>query len=119
MRKEVCIFTAIITPNQTAVTFAEVSAKSIGATIGTTTIAISMKSKKNPKTNITAMTTINCDQNPPGNPVKKFLTISSPPKPLNAAVSIAAPIKIIKTIDVVRLVSSITFFKTLSILKVR
>ena len=77
-----------------------------------------MKSKKKPSTKITAITTINCVQKPPGRLVRKSLTISSPPKPLNAAVNIAAPIRIIKTIEVVKLVSIITFFKTLFILNV-
>ena len=56
----------IITPSQTAVIFADGSAKSIGATIGTTTTAISIKSKKNPSMKITAITIINFAQNPPG-----------------------------------------------------
>ena len=43
------------------------SANKIGATIGTTTTAISIKSRKKPKRNITSITTMNCDQNPPVN----------------------------------------------------
>ena len=112
------MLTAIITPSHTAVTFADVSANSIGATIGTTTIAISIKSKKNPRTKMTAITTINWVQKPPGKLVKKSLTISSPPKPLNADVSIAAPIRIMNTIEVVKLVSIITSLRTLFILNV-
>ncbi len=42
---------------------ADVSANNIGATIGTTTIAISIKSKKNPRIKITIITKINWDQN--------------------------------------------------------
>ena len=55
-----------ITPNHTAVMFAPGSTSRIGATMGMTTTAISMKSRKNPSRKITAMTTMNCVQNPPG-----------------------------------------------------
>ena len=88
------MFSPIITPSHTAVTFADGSISRIGATIGTTTTAISMKSRKNPSKKITAMTTTNCVQNPPGRPVKNSLTRCSPPKPRKAEVSIAAPIKL-------------------------
>ena len=57
------------------------------------------------------MTIINLDQKPPGNVFKKSLTKSSPPNALKAAVSIAAPSKIINTKDVVFAVSNITPFK--------
>ena len=88
--------------------FAAGSASKIGATIGTTTTAISIKSRKNPKTNITAITMINFAQNPPGIELRKFRTRSSPPKARKAAVNIAAPKRIIKTSDVVFAVSSMT-----------
>ena len=48
-----------MTPNHIALTFAPGSANNIGAIIGTTTTAISIKSKKKPNTKITAITTIN------------------------------------------------------------
>ena len=86
--------------------------------MGTTTTAISIKSRKKPNTNMTAITTINCDQKPPGKLCRKSLTYSSPPKPLNAAVSIAAPKRIMKTMEVVLEVSIITSFKVLSATKV-
>ena len=53
------MLTPIITPSQTAVTLAVGSASRIGAMIGTTTTAISMKSRKKPRMKITAMTTTN------------------------------------------------------------
>ena len=99
--------------------FADGSANSMGATIGTTTTAISIKSRKNPRTNITAITIPNFAQNPPGNELRKFRTSSSPPKALNAAVNIAAPSKMIKTSEVVLAVSSITLCKILSNFKTR
>ena len=80
----------------------------IGATIGTTTTAISIKSRKNPSIKITNITITNLVQKPPGKEFKYSLTNSSPPKALNAAVNIAAPNKILKTKDVVLAVSSIT-----------
>ena len=101
-----------------ALTLAPVSANNIGAIIGTTTTAISIKSKKNPKRNITVITTTNWIQNPPGKSCKKSLTNSSPPKALKPDVSIAAPSRIIKTIEVVVQVSITTSFKTLPTLKV-
>ena len=107
-----------MTPNQTAVILASVCARRIGAIIGTTTTAISIKSRKNPKTNITAITTMNCVQKPPGRLVRNSVTNSSPPNALKAAVSIAAPTKIINTIEVVTQVSIATPFKVSSILKV-
>ena len=76
-----------------------------------------MKSRKKPSKKITAITTINCVQKPPGKSCKKSLTNSSPPNALKADVNIAAPRRIINTIDVVTQVSVTTFFKTLSILK--
>ena len=53
------MFNPIITPSQTAVMFAAGSANKIGATMGTTTSAISIKSRKNPRINITAITITN------------------------------------------------------------
>ena len=84
--------------------------------IGTTTTAISIKSRKKPSKKITAITTINCVQNPPGKSWRKSLTSSSPPNALNPEVNIAAPNKIIKTIEVVTHVSVTTSLKTFSIL---
>ena len=55
-----------MTPSQIALIFAPGSANNIGAMIGTTTTAISIKSRKKPNKKITAITTINCVQNPPG-----------------------------------------------------
>ena len=97
-----------ITPNHTAVMLAPGSASRIGATMGITTTAISMKSRKNPSRKITAMTTTNCVQNPPGRLVRYSRTRSSPPKARNAEVSMAAPIRMMKTIEVVFAVSTIT-----------
>ena len=53
------MFRPIITPSHTAVTLAPGSISKIGATIGTTTTAISMKSRKNPMMKITSMTMVN------------------------------------------------------------
>ena len=64
------MFNPIITPNHTAVIFADGSAKRIGATIGTTTTAISIKSRKKPRTKITAITITNFVQKPPGREFK-------------------------------------------------
>ena len=94
---------------------ADGSARRIGATSGTTTTAISIKSRKNPSKNITAITTMNCAQNPPGIPVRNSLTSSSPPNPLNAEVSMVAPRRIMNTIEVVFEVSSITPLRVSSI----
>ena len=55
MRKDVCILRPIITPSHTAVIFADGSANNIGATIGTTTTAISIKSRKNPRIKISTI----------------------------------------------------------------
>ena len=107
-----------MTPSQTAVMFAEGSAKRMGATKGTTTTAISMKSRKNPNRKMTAITTINLPQNPPGILDKNSFTSSSPPNPLKADVSIAAPRSIINTIEVVFDVSSMTSLNMSSIRKV-
>ena len=106
----------IITPSHTAVILADGSASNIGATIGTTTTAISMKSRKNPRIKITAITIINFAQNPPGSEFKNSRTKSSPPNALKAAVRTAAPKRIIKTREVVFAVSNITSFKVSSIL---
>ena len=113
------MFSPTITPNHTAVMFAPGSASRIGATMGTTTTAISMKSRKNPSRKITTMTTMNCDQNPPGRLVRYSRTSSSPPKARNAEVSIAAPSRMMKTIDVVFAVSSITPLRVSSMTWVR
>ena len=102
------MFKPIITPNHTAVIFADGSASKIGATIGTTTTAISIKSRKKPNIKITNITIINFDQKPPGKEFKYSFTSSSPPNALKAAVSIAAPKRIIKTKEVVLAVSIIT-----------
>ena len=62
-----------MTPSQTAVMLADGSISRIGATIGTTTTAISMKSRKKPRRKITAMTMTNCAQKPPGRVGQEFL----------------------------------------------
>ena len=111
------MFKPIITPSHTAVILAPGSISNMGATIGTTTTAISIKSRKKPSTKITIITITNWLQKPPGIPTKKSLTTSSPPKPRKAAVNIAAPNKIIKTSEVVFAVSSITPLSVSSILK--
>ena len=113
------MFNPIITPSQTAVILADGSASKIGATIGTTTTAISMKSKKKPSTKITIITIANFAQKPPGNEFRKSRTKSSPPNARNAAVSIAAPKRMMKTRDVVFAVSVITLCKMLSRRKTR
>ena len=99
--------------------FADGSANKIGATIGTTTTAISIKSRKKPRTKITAITIMNCVQNPPGREIKNSRTNSSPPNARNAAVNIAAPKRITKTNAVVFAVSIITPFSVSAILKAR
>ena len=109
----------IITPSQTAVMLAEGSESNIGATIGTTTTVISIKSRKKPRKKITAITTTNCAQKPPSRPPRNSLTNSSPPKPRKAEVSMAAPMRMMKTIEVVLAVSIITPCKVSSILKMR
>ena len=108
-----------MTPSHTAVTLAEGSARRIGATIGTTTTAISIKSRKKPSRKITAMTTTNWVQKPPGSPDRKCFTTSSPPKPRKAAVSMAAPSRMMKTSEVVLAVSCITPMSVSSTLYVR
>ena len=113
------MFRPIITPSHTAVTLADGSDSRIGATIGTTTTAISMKSRKKPRTKITAMTMMNCVQNPPGKPVRKSRTNSSPPNARKAAVNIAAPSRMMNTNEVVLAVSIITPCMVWSIFKVR
>ena len=102
------MFKPIMTPSQTAVILAEGSASRIGATIGTTTTAISMKSRKKPRTKITAMTMTNLVQKPPGRLVRKSRTRSSPPNARKAAVSMAAPSRMMNTSEVVLAVSTIT-----------
>ena len=113
------MLTPIITPSHTAVMFAVVSASRMGAIIGTTTTAISIKSRKKPRTKITAITTMNLVMNPPGRPDRNSRTRSSPPKARNAAVSIAAPSRMIKTSDVVLAVSIITPLRVSSVLYIR
>ena len=76
--------------------------------MGTTTTAISMKSRKNPRMKITAMTTMNWLQKPPGRVVRNSFTNSSPPKPRKAEVSMAAPRRMMKTMAVVLAVSTMT-----------
>ena len=109
----------IMTPSHTAVMLADGSVSRIGATMGTTTTAISMKSRKKPRMKITAITMMNWVQNPPGSPVRKSRTSSSPPNARNAAVNIAAPRRMMNTSDDVLAVSIITDASVLSILRVR
>ena len=113
------MFRPTITPNHTAVMFALGSASRMGATMGMTTTAISMKSRKNPSRKITAMTTMNCVQNPPGRLLRYSRTKSSPPKARNAEVSMAAPMRMMKTIEVVFAVSTITPFSVSSMANAR
>ncbi len=113
------MFRPIMTPSQTAVIFAPGSISRIGATMGTTTTAISMKSRKKPSTKMTPITMMNCIQKPPGSEVRKSLTSSSPPKARKAEVSIAAPKRMMKTSDVVLAVSTITPFSVSSMRMVR
>ena len=105
----------IMTPSQTAVTFAPGSASRMGATIGTTTTEISIKSRKKPRMKMTAITVKNWPQKPPGRLVRKFLTRSSPPKPRKAAVSMVAPMRMTKTSAVVLAVSTMTPCRVLPI----
>ena len=105
-----------MTPSHTAVMLADVSDSRIGATMGTTTTAISMKSRKKPSRKMTSMTTRNWVQNPPGRPVRKCRTSSSPPKARKADVSMAAPIRMMNTMDVVLAVSTMTLTRVLLIL---
>ena len=105
----------IMTPSHTAVMFADGSASRMGATMGTTTTAISMKSRKNPRKKMTAITTTNWVQNPPGRLVRCSRTSSSPPNARNAEVSMAAPRRMMNTMDVVLAVSIITPLRVSSI----
>ena len=68
---------------------------------------------------ITAMTITNCVQNPPGSELRKSRTSSSPPKARKAAVSIAAPKRMMNTREVVLAVSIITSYMVFSILSTR
>ncbi len=113
------MFRPIMTPSQTAVMLADGSDSRIGATIGTTTTAISMKSRKKPRKKITPITMTNFIQNPPGREFRKSLTRSSPPKARKADVSIAAPRRMMKTSDVAFAVSSITPRRVSSICSTR
>ena len=113
------MLTPIMTPSQTAAMFAEGSASRAGAMIGTTTTAISMKSRKKPRRKITTITIANLAKKPPGKPTRKSRTISSPPKARKAAVSIAAPSRMMKTRDVVFAVSTMTCLSVSLILYAR
>ena len=73
----------------------------IGATIGTTTKVISIKSKKKPSKNIDIITISIALKVPPGRLVRKCSIVSSPPKPLKTRLKNVAPINIIKTIEVI------------------
>ena len=73
----------------------------IGATIGTTTKVISIKSKKKPSKNIDIITISIALKVPPGRLVRKYSIVSSPPKPLKTRLKSVAPINIIKTIEVI------------------
>ena len=87
--------------------------------MGTTTTAISMKSRKKPRMKITSMTMANWVQKPPGSETRNSRTSSSPPKARNAAVSIAAPSRMMNTSEVVLAVSSITPWSVCSIRSTR
>ncbi len=76
--------------------------------MGTMTTAISMKSRKKPRMNMMNITTKNFAQKPPGMPSRKCCTSSSPPKARKAAVSMAAPSRMMNTRDVAFDVSIIT-----------
>ena len=76
----------------------------MGATIGTTTKVISMKSRMKPSRNMTNITISSATCGPPPKLSKKASIISSPPKPLKTREKSAAPIKIKKTMLVVSMV---------------
>ena len=77
----------------------------IGDTIGTTTKIISIKSKKNPRKNIKTITNNMAAIEPPGKFNKNSSTTSSPPKPRKTRENIEAPTSIIKTIELIFVVS--------------
>ncbi len=79
-------------------------ASSTGATIGTTTKIISIKSRIKPSTNITNITSSTAVKTPPGNWLKKPCTNSSPPKPRNTNENNDAPMRIIKIIALILMV---------------
>ena len=82
-----------------------------GATIGTTTKVISIKSRIKPNKNITNITISVAPITPPGMSSNKLNTSSSPPKPLKTNENKLAPIRIINTIDVILVVLCITAVK--------
>ena len=81
----------------------------MGATIGTTTKVISIKSRINPSRKITIMTNNMAVNAPPGKSVKKSCSSSSPPNPRKTSEKIDAPISIKNTIDVTFVVSRTTY----------
>ena len=78
--------------------------KRIGATRGTTTNVISIKSRKKPSINIVTITPITAPMTPPGIERSSSSIVSSPPKPLNTKLKNVAPIRIINTIEVILVV---------------
>ena len=79
-------------------------ANNTGATIGTTTKVISIKSRIKPSKKITSITSSVAATIPPGRLLKNCSTTSSPPNPRNTREKIAAPIRIRNTIDVTSVV---------------
>ncbi len=75
-----------------------------GATKGTTTNVISMKSRKKPRRNMTIMTPSIAPKAPPGSAASAFSIISSPPRPRKTSEKSAAPMRIVNTIVVTRAV---------------
>ncbi len=80
----------------------------MGATMGTTTKVISIKSRMKPSRNISSMTMNMAPTTPPGRLVSSSRTTSSPPKPRNTSEKIDAPIRIMNTMQVTRRVLCIT-----------
>ena len=81
---------AIITPNQIG---SRPIDKSTGPIKGTTIKVISIKSRINPRRNISSITIMVADMTPPGRPISKPSISSSPPKPRKIDENMVAPTK--------------------------
>ena len=103
---------AIMIPSHTG---SSPMASRMGATMGTTTKVISMKSRMKPSRNINSITRIMAVTTPPGMSPRKSRTRSSPPKPRKTSENSAAPMKITNTMAVTRVVDSATSRNTASL----
>ncbi len=110
MRKLVCRFTPTATPSQIGST---PSASSTGAVIGMTMKTISNVSRMKPSTNMISMTTMVAPMAPPGMAERNSCTRLSPPIRRNTMEKTAAPIRMMKTIEVMVAVEMTVSFSTL------